>query len=164
MAINKIKKKEIIAKVSGALKGATSAVFVNFHKMPVSETTTMRKALRAQGVGYTVAKKTLLKRALSEKKFSCEIPELAGEIAVAYGKGDDITLPAREVYVFQKKSEGRVTIVGGIFESVYKTREEMTEIASIPSREVLLARFVNVINSPIQRFVIGLNQIAEKRA
>ncbi|MEK7134449.1 MAG: 50S ribosomal protein L10 [Patescibacteria group bacterium] len=164
MAITKNKKKEIVAKVIDALKDATSAVFVNFHKMPVSETTAMRKALRVQGVGYTVAKKTLLKRALSEKKISGEIPELAGEIAVAYGTGEDMTLPAREVYVFQKKSDGRVAIVGGIFEAAYKTQIEMTEIASIPSREILLAKFVNVINSPIQRLAVALNQIAERKA
>ncbi len=163
MAINKAKKKEIVAKATDALKDATSAVFVNFHKLPVSETTTMRKALRAQGIGYLVAKKTLLKRALAEKKFSGDIPELAGEIAIAYATGEDTTLPAREVYVFQKKSDGRVSIVGGIFDAMYKTQSEMTEIASIPSREVLLAKFVNVINSPIQRLVIGLNQIAEKK-
>lgn len=164
MAITKNKKKEIVAKVTDALKDATSVAFVNFHKMPVSETTAMRKALRAHGVGYTVAKKTLLKRALSEKNISGEIPELAGEIAVAYGTGEDITLPAREVYAFQKKSDGRVMIVGGIFEAMYKTQSEMTEIASIPSREVLLAKFVNVINSPIQRLAVVLSQVAEKRS
>lgn len=164
MAITKNKKKEIVAKVTDALKDATSVAFVNFHKMPVSETTAMRKALRAQGVGYAVAKKTLLKRVLAEKKFSGELPELAGEVAVVYGTGEDITLPAREVYAFQKKSDGRVVIVGGVFDSAYKTQAEMTEIASIPAREILLAKLVNVINSPIQRLVIGLNQIAEKKA
>lgn len=164
MAITKNKKKEIVAKATDALKDATSVAFVNFHKMPVSETTAMRKTLRAKGVGYLVAKKTLLKRALTEKKFSGELPELAGEIAIAYGTGEDITLPAREVYAFQRKSDGRVVIVGGIFESAYKTQTEMTEIASIPSREILLAKLVNVIHSPIQGLVVALDQIASKRA
>lgn len=163
MAIDKQKKKEIVEKVIDVLKDATSIVFVNFHKLPVSETTAIRKALRGHGVGYTVAKKTLLKRALSERKLAGDLPELVGEIAVVYGNGEDATLPAREVYVFQKKSDGRVAIVGGVFESVYKSQVEMTEIASIPSREILLAKFVNVINSPIQRFAVALNQIAEAK-
>ena len=164
MAINKEKKKEIVEKVDGVLQNATSVVFVNFHKLPVSETTTMRKTLRGQGVGYTVAKKTLLKRALSDRAFAGILPELAGEIAVVYGTGEDMMLPAREVYAFQKKSGGRITIIGGIFEATYKTKSEMTEIASIPSREILLAQFVNVINSPIQGFVRALDQISKKKS
>jgi len=51
-----------------------------------------------------------------------------------------------------------------VFQGVYKDAEEMTEIASIPSLQVLRGMFVNVINSPIQGMVIALNAVAEKRS
>lgn len=164
MAITKAKKKEIVDNLGTSLKDASSIVFVNFKGLPMAETTALRKGLTKNGVGYTVAKKTLMRRALAELGILGEMPEIAGEVAIAYGSGEDTTLPAREVYAFQKKSEGKLTIVGGVFGSAYKTQAEMTEIASIPSREALYAQFVNLINSPIQRLVIGLNQIAESRS
>ena len=87
MAITKNKKKEIVAKVIGALKGRDVGIREFPQNARFRDNDNAQSAARAR-CGYTVAKKTLLKRALSEKKLSGEIPELAGEIAVAYGKGD----------------------------------------------------------------------------
>ncbi len=89
------------------------------------------------------------------------MPELPGELALAFG--DDELSPARGIFDFQKKLEGRVNIMGGVFEGAYKTREEMTVIASIPPLDVLRGMFVNIINSPIQRFAVALDQIALKK-
>ena len=68
-----------------------------------------------------------------------------------------------EKYMISKKLEGKVSIVGGIFENQFKSLQEMMNIATIPSLQVLRGMFVNVINSPIQRFAVALGQIAEKR-
>ena len=144
-----------------------SAVFVNFHGLTVSDTSEMRKTLRHDGVKYTVAKKTLIRKALEGKKVSGELPELPGEIAVVYPVEEtttDTTAPARGVYAFQKKFDGRVSIVGGIFDGAYLTSAGMLEIATIPSRHVLLGMFLNVINSPVQGFAVALGKIAEKKA
>jgi large subunit ribosomal protein L10 len=89
------------------------------------------------------------------------MPQLDGEIAIAYSA--DLLAPAREIYVFEKKFKDNVKIVGGVFEGAYADREKMVAIATIPSQQVLYAQFVNLINSPIQRLVIGLSQIAEKK-
>ena len=86
---------------------------------------------------------------------------LEGELAVVYG--EDLLAPARSIYDFQKKLEGKISIVGGIFEGEYKSQAQMLSIASIPSVQVLRGMFVNIINSPVQRFVIGLGQIAERK-
>ncbi|MEN9649053.1 MAG: ribosomal protein large subunit ribosomal protein [Candidatus Parcubacteria bacterium] len=161
MAITKAKKQEIVADVKNVLSKAKSVVFVNFHKLTVLETTAIRKELRSHGLGYLVAKKTLAKRALAEAGVSGELPQLDGELALVYG--EDQIAPAREIFNFQKKLDNRVAILGGIFEASYKTKEEMTSIASIPSRKTLYAQFVNLINSPIQGLVLGLNAIAEKK-
>lgn len=158
MAITKQKKSEIFAKLTDLVKTNPSVLFVNFHKLTVGEATKVRRALRASGVGYFVAKKTLIKKALTEAKIPGEMPALDGEIAVAYST--DLIAPAREIYTFQKSLENRVSIVGGVFEGSFKGKADMLAIATIPSRNVLYAQFANLINSPIQRLVIGLNQIA----
>jgi large subunit ribosomal protein L10 len=161
MAITKEKKKEIVADLEKALGDAKSVVFVNFHGLPVSDASIMRRALRAEKVGYKVAKKTLVKRVLSGQTISGSQPSFDGELALAYSA--DLIAPARGIYSFQKKLEGKVSILGGIFEGKYMSKEEMVGIASIPSMDVLRGMFVNIINSPIQRLAIALDQIAQKK-
>ncbi len=162
MAITKAKKVEVVDKLKEALKGAASVVFVNFKGLSVADTATMRRSLREQGVGYYVAKKTLMKRALTEAKYEGELPELPGEIAIAWGAGDS-TLPAREIYEHGKKHKGALTIMGGVFDGRFQDLEAMTAIATIPPIPVLRGMFVNVINSPIQGLVIALDKIRETK-
>jgi large subunit ribosomal protein L10 len=161
MPITKAKKKELVEKVSEALKKSKSVVFANFHQLNVADDMAMRRALRKEGVGYMVVRKTLAKIALDEAKIEGTMPEFVGELAIVYG--DDLTAPAREFYTFQKKYKDNVKIVGGIFEGKYMTVEEMTSIAAIPSQKTLYAQFVNLINSPIQRFAVVLDAIAKSK-
>jgi len=72
--------------------------------------------------------------------------------------------PSREIYEFQKKFDKKISIVGGIFEGGFKNQTEMLTIAQIPGMKTLQAQFVNIINSPIQGFVMALDQIAKKKA
>ena len=161
MAVTKAKKKEILADIKESLKKAGSVVFVKFHALTVSEVNELRKTLRAKNVSYKVAKKTLITKALEEAKYQGDIPSFESELAVA--SGEDILDPAHEIYVFEKKFKDKISIAGGVFEGVYKNREEMVVIASIPGRQTLYAQFVNLINSPIQGLVIGLSEIAKTK-
>jgi len=162
MAITRAKKGEVIDKLTKAFKGAKSLVFVNFRGLSVSDATTMRRALKDEGVSYTVAKKTLTRRVLDAEKFEGSIPELPGELALAWG--DDLVAPARGVYAFHKKFPENLKITGGVFEGRFMTATEMEGIAQIPSLDVLRGKFVNIINSPIQRFAIALNEVAKIKA
>lgn len=162
MAITKAKKAEIFENLGTIAKGEGSRVFVNFHGLSVTDTTAVRRGLKSEGVSYLVAKKTIASKAFSESGISGELPTLTGELAIAYG--EDLLAPAREVYKFQKTFKGKVSILGGVFEKRFVDAEEMVTIASIPSRHVLYAQFVNLINSPIQRFVTVLDRIAEKKS
>ena len=162
MAIKKDKKVEIIKDSEDIIKNSNSLVFLNFHKLPVLEERELRKSLRKEDIGYKVIKKTLFKRALDDAKIEGEIPEIKGELAVAYGK--DLLAPAREVYNFQKTHKENVQILGGIFEKRYMDGKEMLGIATIPPLNVLYGKFVNVINSPIAGLVMALGQIAESKA
>jgi large subunit ribosomal protein L10 len=162
MAITKEKKQSIVATFSDIVADANSIAFVQFDKLTVANSISLRRTLKDAGVGYKVGKKTLLKRVLSEKGYTGELPELTGEIAIAYGF--DALAPIREVYEFQKKNKGIVTLVGGVFEGSYKNKDEIMVIATIPPLQTLRGMFVNIINSPIQRFVIALDQIAQKKS
>jgi large subunit ribosomal protein L10 len=162
MALTKEKKSEVLSKLKKIVGDSASLVFVNFHGLPVSESSAIRKVFREKGVGYTVAKKTLTRKALSEGKISGEIPEMPGELGLVYGT--DPIDPAREVYEFQKKLDKKIQIVGGVFEGRFLNQSEMLVVAQIPGLKTLQAQFVNLINSPIQRLVIGLNAIATKKS
>lgn len=161
MAKTKQQKTDTLDRMKDAVKTAGSVVFVNFHGLGVSDTNDMRDALKAQNVTYLVAKKTLAKRAIADAGLEGEIPQLDGELALAWG--DDQVAPAREVQEFAKKYKERLSILGGVFEHRLMGKDEMISIASIPSLQTLYAQFANVINSPIQGLVVALNQIAEKK-
>jgi large subunit ribosomal protein L10 len=161
MARTKEQKKEIISQLSKIMDDAKSLVFVNFHGLKVSDATAMRRALRKDGVGYFVAKKTLTTKALDGKKYTGTQPELVGEFGLAYST--DLVAPARGIYEFQKKLKDQVSIIGGVFEGVYMDKAGMISIAAIPPLDTLRGMFVNVINSPIQGFVMALDQIAKKK-
>ncbi len=97
-----------------------------------------------------------------EGKAQGTLPELSGEVAIAYG--EDQIAPAREIFSFQKTHKGSLNILGGIFEGNFIDSVKMMEIATIPSKEVLYAQFVNLINSPIQRFAVVLDAIAKAKS
>ena len=157
----KSKKVQIIKDLEKEIKESESLVFVNFHGLKVSDETVLRRDLRDKEVNYKVSRKTLLKRALLGKAEG-EIPELSGEVSIAYSTKDQVA-PAREIYNFQKTHKGLLNILGGIFEGKFVGGAKMQEIAMIPAREVLYAQFVNLINSPIQRFAVVLDAIAKSK-
>jgi len=157
MAITKNKKEEILTKIRDLLKGAGSLVFVKFKGVKVNDQNEMRKALREQGVGYYVAKKSLIKRALSDAKIEGSLPELDGEVAIAYGK--DAVAPAKGIAEFAKKFKDILSIAGGMLDGRYLAMPEVVALSDIPSREVLLGKLVNVMNAPIQGFVRTLNEV-----
>lgn len=163
MAITKQKKQEITAKIADAIKDAASVAFVHFKGLSVKDTSEMRKSLREGGVGYYVAKKTLIKRVLSDQGYTGSIPDMPGEIALVWSK-EDATAPARDIYAMGKKHKDTLSIVGGIWEGAFADAVAMNAIATIPPVPVLRGMFVNVINSPIQGLAIVLDQIREKKA
>lgn len=160
MALTKAQKKEVLDKIND-ITGKEAVVFVNFSGLGGNDTVEMRKTLREAGVSYFVTKKTLVKKAFADSKIAGELPNLDGELALVYS--DDAIAPAREIYSFQKKFADGINIMGGVFESRFMDKAEMEDIALIPSEQVLRGMFVNVINSPIQGFVMALKAIADKQ-
>lgn len=159
----KQQKVELVETLSVAFKDAASAVFVGFKGLNVADETAMRRELRAAGVTYMVAKKTLIRRALETLGLAGKDAAMPGEIAVAYGGGDDSTVAARLVHEFGKKFVGKVAILGGVFEGKLADQKLMQEIATIPSLDALRGMFANVVNSPLQRFAIALSEVAKTK-
>ncbi|MEI7719613.1 MAG: 50S ribosomal protein L10 [bacterium] len=162
MAITRQKKEEIVAKAQDIVSHAKTLVFAKFKGLPVEEQSELRSAFRGQSVGYTVIKKTLLKRALDAQQFGGEMPVLEGEISLAYG--EDELAPARELAVFVKKFPEHLAFAGGVFGGRFVNADEIKAIAAIPGIQTLRVQFVQLINSPRQRFAVVLNAKAEKEA
>jgi len=161
MPLKKEQKVQVVDNVAKIAENNSTVVFINFHGLSVSAAENIRNTLREQSIGYYVAKKSLVKRALSGANIKGEIPSLDGELALIYG--EDAIAPAREIKKFPKEYEDIISIMGGIFDSEFIGKERMEEIASIPSPQVLYGQFVGLINSPIQRFVVSLDQISKTK-
>jgi len=159
--LKRAQKDEMIKGLETAALDSKSVVFVNFHGMNVGDETVLRRELRNQGVSYKVSRKTLLRRAFSGKAEG-EIPELPGEVAIAFSP-DSIT-GAREIYNFQKTHKGVLSILGGIFEGKFRDSAFIMDIATIPSREVLLSKFAFLLKSPMQRLAMAMNEVAKSKA
>ncbi len=161
MAINKQKKVELVSEMSEMVKGAATMVFVSFKGLSVNKTIVMRKKLHSENVGYKVTKKTLLKRACEAQKIEGEFPEALSELAVVYGS--DQLLPASLVYEFTKEYKGNLEIIGGVFDGKFVNKAEMLEIATIPPREVLLSKIAFLLQSPMQRLAIAVNEVSKTK-
>jgi large subunit ribosomal protein L10 len=160
MAITKDKKTEILTKLEGAFKEASSVAFVGFNKLTVADVSKMRDDLRKNGVQYFVAKKTLIKKALGGRGYEGVVPELPGEVAVAWTT-DDVTAPARLVHEYGKKLKGAVALLGGVFDGTFADKAGIVAIATIPPLQALRGMFANIINSPRQRFAVALGEVAK---
>lgn len=163
MAQTKDQKVAVVAKLEDAFKNATTSVLLHFKGVNISEETEMRRALKAEGVTYTVAKKSLIKRALQNLGHQHADVPLEGEVALAYGGGEDSTAAARLVHEFGKKFANKLSILGGIFEGKLINQAAMQEIATIPPMDTLRGMFANVINSPRSRFAIVLSEVAKTK-
>ena len=161
MALSKNKKSELVEKYSNILDNAKTFVYVNFKGLTVKDTEVLRKKLYAENISYNVVKKTLWNRAVDTKKVSGDRPAVEVEMAVI--AGEDLLAPARIANEFSKEHKGLFSIVGGIFDGVFKDEKSMMEIATIPAREVLLSQLAFLLKSPMQRLAIGINEVAKKK-
>lgn len=161
MALAKSKKVELVDKYAEAIKNSDSAVYVSYKGLPVSKQDTFRKKLFANGLHYTVVKKSLWDRAVTAAGIEGDAPAVSDELAIVWGK--DLLSPAREAFEFSKENKGVFTILGGIWEGEFKDAKAMMAIATIPPREVLLSQLAYLLKSPMQRLAIGINEVAKTK-
>ncbi len=155
-------KQVIIDEIKAKLDGAQSAVVIDYMGTTVAQADAMRKKLREANVDYTVYKNTLIKRAIEGTEFAPLAEVLDGPSAIAISK-EDATAPARvlkEVIDEFKKMEFKAGVVEGNFFD----QDGIKEIASIPSRDVLIAKFMGSIQSPVSKAVRTFQAIADAKA
>ena len=159
--ITKQQKSEIIDNLKNDIKKSSIVMFANFHGLNVKLVSELRRLLRQAGAKYFVTRKTLVKKALEASSFGGEMPKMEGETAVVYTEGDPLS-SASALNNFAKTNKF-LKILGGIFESQYVGADRVIALAGIPSREVLLSQFLNIISSPKRGLVVALSEIAKKK-
>ena len=155
-------KKPIVAEISEVIKDAESVVLVAYSGIDVAADTALRKEMREAGVTYKVFKNTLVKLAVKDTVFEALSGDLEGPTAIAVSKGDPTT-PARIISDYCKKIN-TISMKSGVVDGTYYDNKGIYVIASIPSREVLLSKFMGSIQSPVANFARVIKQIAEKKA
>lgn len=153
-------KQPVVQEISEQIKEAQSVVVVDYCGLTVAEDTQLRKQLREAGVTYKVYKNTLVNFAIKGTDFESLAPALEGPNAFAIST-TDATAPARILAKFAKTAPA-LEIKAGVVEGTFYDEDGMKIIATIPSREELLSKFLGSIQSPITNFARVLNQIAEK--
>ena len=155
-------KQPIVNEIAENIEGAQSVVLVDHRGLTVAQDTELRKQLRANGVFYRVYKNTLMNFAF--KGTPCEglTQFLEGPSAIAVSK-EDATAPARVLAEFAKTAP-KLELKGGMVEGTSYDAEGIAQIATIPTREVLLSRLLGSMQSPIANFARVVKQIAEKKA
>ena len=153
-------KQPIVQEISEQIKDAQSVVVVDYRGLTVAEDTQLRKQLREAGVAYKVYKNTLVNFAIKGTDFESRSDVLEGPHAFAIST-TDATAPARVIAKFAKTAPA-LEIKAGVVEGTFYDADGMKAIATIPSREELLSKFLGSIQSPITNFARVINQIAEK--
>ncbi len=154
-------KQAFVAELADKLKAAAGGVLVDYKGISVEDDTKLRKELREAGVDYFVVKNTLLKRAADIAGIEGLEPALSGTTAIALHNEDIIVAPK----VLNKKAEasdGKFAIKLGFVDGKVISKEEVEQYAKLASRETLLSQLVFMLQSPIQRFAIAINEIAKK--
>lgn len=153
-------KAPIVDEIKGYVSDAKSAVLVDYRGLTVEQDTKLRKQLREAGVVYKVYKNTMINFAIKDTEFADLAQHLEGPTAIAVCK-DDATAAARVLAKFAKTAEA-LEIKGGVVDGVYYDAAGIGQIASIPSREVLLSKLLGSMQSPVTNFARVIKQIAEK--
>jgi len=155
-------KQLIIDEIKGKLEKAQSAVVIDYIGISVAQADAMRKKLREANIDYTVYKNTLTKRAIEGTAYEPLGDSLAGPSAIAISY-DDATAPAR-ILSDAIKDFKKMEFKGGIVEGQYLDAEGIKKVASIPTRDVLIAKFMGSIQSPVGKAVRTFAAIAQAKA
>ncbi|MBI2984664.1 MAG: 50S ribosomal protein L10 [Candidatus Kerfeldbacteria bacterium] len=148
MAKTRLVKEASVRGLVDKLNRMKSLVFTSFAGLKVPDATELRKQLRQAGVDYTVAKKTLLKRALTEAQLDPAVADqLSGGSALAFGYDDEV-LPARLLSLFAKDHPA-VELTGGWVGGRWLAKTEVVALAQLPTRPELMTILVWMIRSPL---------------
>lgn len=158
------KKQERVVDLKDQLSRAQLAVVSDYRGLTVKDMNDLRRRVQAAGGDYTVAKNTLIRRALSETEGGVQIDSmLKGPTALVVGYEDPVG-PVKALMEFLKETKKEMDIRGGILEGKAVTTADLQQIATLPSREEMVAKLMGSMQSPAQGVVITLSGVARNLA
>ena len=156
----KFLKRRIIKEYADQFKGASAMFVTEFIGLTNKELEDLRKKLTPVSIKYLIVKNSLCKIALKDIKMDSIADMLEGSCALGYGKADPVSVS--KVLINFAKANEKFKLRGGYVDGEVVTVDTIKELASLPTREILLARLLNCMNSPISGFVSVCSGITKK--
>ena len=154
-------KKQVVADLAEQIKASAAGVVVNYQGITVENDTALRKALREAGVKYVVMKNTLTGRACDMCGYGDIKQYLNGMTAIAISSPEDPIAPAKILKEYAEKIAS-FEIVAGYCDGQVLDAQGINSLADIPSKEVLIAKFLGSIKSPIYNLAYALQAVIDK--
>ena len=153
-------KQQIVADLAEQIKNSAAGVIVNYQGITVDADTAMRKALRNAGVKYVVMKNTLTGRACDEVGYGDLKQYLNGMTAIAISENDPV-VAAKVLKEYAEKVES-FNILAGYVDGAVIDANTVNELADIPNKETLIAKFLGSIQSPLYKFAYAIKAVVDK--
>ena len=153
------RKQEVVAEVGAELARAQTIVIAEYRSLTVADMTDLRRKARNAGVYLRVVKNTLARRAVAETPFKGLAEQMTGPLA--YGISADPVAAARVLHDYARTND-KLKIRGGGMANQVMSAQEVGRLASMPSREQLLAQLMGTMRAPVAKFVQTLNEVPGK--
>ena len=160
MSLNRSEKEAVVAEVAGLAAQAQTLVMAEYRGITVADMIKFRANARSQGVSLSVLKNTLARRAVAGTAFESVADQMTGPLI--YGFSTDAVAAAKVVADFAKTND-KLVIRGGAFAGKALDVNGVKQLASIPSKEVLLAQLCGLLMSPMSRTAVVLSALAAKK-
>ena len=160
MSLNRSEKEAVISDVTGLAAKAQTLVIAEYRGITVADMTKLRNNARSNGVTLSVLKNTLARRAVTGSAFEVVSDQMTGPLI--YGFSEDAVAAAKVVAEFAKTND-KLVIRGGAYGGKALDVNGVKQLASIPSKEVLLAQLLGLMQSPISRTARVLAALAEQK-
>lgn len=159
MALNREEKAAVIEEVSVQVAQAGSIVLAEYRGLTVEKITQLRKQARESGVYLRVLKNTLVRRAVKDTPYEKLADQMVGPLM--YGISADPVAPAKLIASFAKAND-QLVVKGGAMPNVVMDVAGVQALATMPSREELLAKLLGTMQAPVATFVRTLNEVPTK--
>src|SRR5215213_5131846 len=159
----KAQKQKDLEALTEQFKNAQAAMVVGFKKMTVGKDQELRNQLREAGVSYEVVKNTLARRAAAGTPFEQAAEHFKGVTAVALSSGDPVGL-SKAISKFSKANPDIFTFKAGVVEGKVVALNEVEAIATLPSKEELIAKIMFLINCQAQRLATVISAVPRNLA
>jgi large subunit ribosomal protein L10 len=159
VGLNLEEKQAVVQEVSAKVATAQAIVLAEYRGLEVGNMTELRRRARRSGVYLRVLKNTLARRAVKDTPFAKLADQMVGPLV--YGISSDPVASAKVMNEFAKGNE-KFVIKAGAMPNAVISAKEVAALASMPSREELLAKLMGTMQAPIAQFVRTLNEVPSK--